>query len=347
MKAGDNMFLFRKNIILVPTDYDGISNTKGLLSFDAYSGKTICNLHCYNLDVQKPLLLGIAIQNRLHKIKIQPSESKNFNFDLDVEIKNGQNISVVLLNVGQSDYQIVLWGSTEINNNWQTALKLMLENEGVVSQKQSADEPQSHFENDDKIQSKQNFDDLERFDIIQQNVDKNIGNSPKNAEIEPNFDENANLTGDVKLEEYIDKVIELTDEEQFEAQESSNQNEKKFFDTNVDMPKFYQKISPQVEKLFGDNQDEAILSEIIPNSKFCKVDFDDGSGYYVFGIIYQNGLPKYLCYGLPAKKDAKPPIELAEYYQWLPIDTANEQDDGFYLMYQDAETGQNISVEII
>lgn len=336
------MFLFRKNIILVPTDYDGISNTKGLLSFDAYSGKTICSLHCYNIDIEEPLLLGISIQKRLYKINIMPKQLKSINFDLDTEIKNSDNISAVLLDVGESDYNIVLWGSTEINNNWQTQLKLMLEDENIIPKSKEQidtiyDEKSDFNENLYKIGENivQNNDNVNKFD-----TENDVQNQSQIRSLE---DKNG-FTDDIVLEEYIDKVIELTDEQE----NQTIQQENEYIDAKQsDLPKFYQKISPQIDKLFNDNQDEQILSEIIPNSKFCKVDFDDGTGYYVFGIVYQNGLPKYLCYGLPAKKNSKPPMELADYYQWLPLDTQDEQGDGFYMMYQDAETGNNISVEII
>ena len=336
------MFLFRKNIILVPTDYDGISNTKGLLSFDAYSGKTICSLHCYNIDIEEPLLLGISIQKRLYKINIMPKQLKSINFDLDTEIKNSDNISAVLLDVGESDYNIVLWGSTEINNNWQTQLKLMLEDENIIPKSKEQidtfyDEKSDFNKNLYKIGENivQNNDNVDKFD-----TETDVQNQSQIQSLE---DKNG-FTDDIVLEEYIDKVIELTDEQE----NQTIQQENEYIDAKQgDLPKFYQKISPQIDKLFNDNQDEQILSEIIPNSKFCKVDFDDGTGYYVFGIVYQNGLPKYLCYGLPAKKNSKPPMELADYYQWLPLDTQDEQGDGFYMMYQDAETGNNISVEII
>ena len=319
------MFLFRKNIILVPTDYDGVSSLKGVLSFDAYTGKTICNLHTYNVDFDKPLLLGIAVDRKFFKINIKNGNLKSFNFDLDFEIKSGDKISAVLLDVKQSDYDIVLWGSTEINNNWQTQLELMIDRENLVKKPivQKFESDFSVFENDDLNEEKQ--------DVFENENQKVVFAENEN---------NDNLTGDVELEEYIDKVIELADE-----QEKSD--EKPFEEPVADLPMFYKRLSPQIDKMFQNNQEEKILSEIIPNSKFCKVDFDDGSGYYVFGVIYEAGLPKYLCYGLPAKKDAKPPKELSDFYQWLPLDLSNENDDGFYIMYQDAETGKNISVEIV
>ena len=67
----------------------------------------------------------------------------------------------------------------------------------------------------------------------------------------------------------------------------------------------------------------------------------------VFGVIYENSAPKYLCYGVPAQNGDNPPKELSQYYQWLPIDSEDENSNGFFMMYQDAVTGKNISVEVI
>lgn len=350
------MFLFRKNIILVPSDYDGISITKGLISLDAYSGKTICNLHCYNLDFEKPLLLGIAINKRLFKVKIEKNQQKNTNFDLDIEIKNDDEISCVLLDVKQDDYSIVLWGSTQINKSWQSMLELMIEDQKIASkvQNQSCENASSNA----KTNGVNNHDSQIDGDFASfgddgtmpnfENIDKK---QQKNSFYEQNFDEKQQNFQEAQLDDYIDKVIELS-----ESQDDLNQPEG---DKNLDVidepdnfqkerqPNFYDRISPQINKMFAENNEEKVLSEILPNSKFCRVDFDDRDGYYVFGIIYERGAPKYLCYGLPAKKDSKPPIHLSDYYQWLPVDAQDENGDGFYMMYQDADTGKNISVEVI
>ena len=90
------MFLYRKNIILVPTDYDGISLTKGLLSLDCFDDRTECTLRCYNLSIDKPLILGIAVNNNLNKIKIDENELKTYSFRLNRVIKKMMKLVVCL-----------------------------------------------------------------------------------------------------------------------------------------------------------------------------------------------------------------------------------------------------------
>ena len=388
------MFLFRKNIILVPSDYDGISNVKGLVSLDCYDTKVVCNLKTYNLQIQKPLLLGVAINNKVNKIEVDESNVKNMQFQINSTIKNNDDISCVLLNIFGTDYKIVLWGSTQINKGWKTSLQTILDEveteatkekniqfktNNICELQENICDTQSKQENyiqeksfndnlclnnfDDKeILSSNNFDNeqlsLNDFDLDAKNINQTeqTNNEEQNFDFEKennklekyeNLDEFKGLKRDEdkteiysykeqELNDFIDKVIDMTED-----------NKQDSVKRNIDDMSFYERINPQIEKMFKNNKEEVILNEILPNSKFCRVEFEDGSGYYVFGIIYDDGLPKYLCYGLPAKKDSQPPQELSNLYQWLPIDASDDTGDGYYMMYQDAISGKNIELEII
>ena len=64
--------------------------------------------------------------------------------------------------------------------------------------------------------------------------------------------------------------------------------------------------------------------------------------YYVVGIIYHNHDIKYICYGVPGTYENEPPVEMRHYSQWLPTDTTDPYNNGYWVMYQDADTGENI-----
>lgn len=332
------MFLFRKNIILVPSDYDGIKSTKGLISFDCYDGMADCVLRVYNYVPNKPLTLGVAVNGKLNKFELPQNKIKNFEFNLPFTIKSVDDISCVLLDIEDDDYNIVLWGSTQINNAWKSTLKMMVENEVDLPKNRNSNDMMTD-DNPKEFEFKDDF-----FEKINKPVEKDVDNSK--SEIQRSI-----TTEDDDLEKYIDKVIELAEnDEQIIYDKDSNNNNENIIETPQKMNEiesFYERLKPQIDKMFEINQPEEVLNEIIPASKFCRVEFDDGNGYYVFGIIYDEGYPKYLCYGVPAQKGDRPPREMSTLYQWLPIDVNNSTGDGFYMMYQDAETGKNISVDII
>ena len=358
------MYLYKKNIILVPTDYDGISLAKGILTFDCYSNKTTCHLRTYNLDAKQNLILGVAINKKLNKIKLDEKKLQNQSFELDQVLSNTDKISVVLLKVDGTRYEIYLWGSTELNSSWRSTLEFMLEKEyNVQSKNKTFEEQTTETLKESKSQQTSLFD-TDFFESVEKSkvndgadvlssekVFEKIDDISKDESIE-NFAQDdcqcqnqTQILQNCNLEDFLDHVINM-EESQDEA----------FYDPNIDQNSeqnieqsetFYDRISYQIDKMFISNPEEKILDEIIPNSKFCRVEFDDKTGHYVFGIVYEQEKPKYLCYGVPAKKGSLPPKELSSYYQWLPIDVEDQDGDGYYMMYQEAETGKNISIEIV
>ena len=337
------MFLFRKNIILVPSDYDGVSVQKGIISLDCFNGMSKCILKCYNLDISKKLVLGLNIDGRLLKFDVDLEKTKTFEFVVKDNITSASEISAVLLDIGEYDYRIILWGSTQINMAWQSTLKMMLDDEISISTQSIQ---KKEIQNNEQPNQDTKFCDenIEKFidSVMQLTEEENQSKDIESNDLEfdeklDRFDYRENLQNKFYDEVVSGESLKTDDENNNSLNNENQKRENTFFD----------RLSNQIEKMFDTNQSFEILNEIFPNSKFCKVNFDDGTGYYVFGIIYDNGVPKYLCYGMPAQKNDAPPKDFSELYQWLPIDVNNEDGDGFYMMYQDAETGKNISIDII
>ncbi len=103
---------------------------------------------------------------------------------------------------------------------------------------------------------------------------------------------------------------------------------------------FFGLISDQIDDLFSKFPSEERLVEIVPNSRWIKVDYDGDGREYVLGLIYDQDEVKYICYGVPSDKDTSPPSELESYSQWLEADNG-----GYWVMYQDAKTGENVIVD--
>ncbi len=103
---------------------------------------------------------------------------------------------------------------------------------------------------------------------------------------------------------------------------------------------FYEQIKTQLDELFGSNPKFDVLSSMMPETKWIKVDYDGSGKYYVVGVIGEK--PDYICYGVPASYTPEPPAELDGYCQWLPLDAEKPEGDGFWIMYQDAITGKSV-----
>lgn len=113
-------------------------------------------------------------------------------------------------------------------------------------------------------------------------------------------------------------------------------------ETEVDNDTFYDSISEDINKLFEIHAEEEFLSEIIPFSKWVKIENEENDDYYVLGLIYENDQVKYICYGVPGIYNQNPPEELKGVAEWLPLDSTKEEDYGYWITYQDARSGENI-----
>lgn len=109
--------------------------------------------------------------------------------------------------------------------------------------------------------------------------------------------------------------------------------------------KFYDMISDQIEELFNQYPPENNLCKLIENSKWVKINTGIDNIFHVVGIIYSNNDIKYICYGVPGSYNNEPPIEMRKYSQWLPVDTNDPYNNGYWVMYQDADTGENIIID--
>ena len=105
---------------------------------------------------------------------------------------------------------------------------------------------------------------------------------------------------------------------------------------------FYNMIAEQLQELFDKYPSENSLNKLVDNSRWVKIDTDSDNKHYVVGIITDNDDIKYICYGVPGNYANEPPQELLHYSQWLPTDTTNPYTNGYWVMYQDADTGENI-----
>ena len=111
---------------------------------------------------------------------------------------------------------------------------------------------------------------------------------------------------------------------------------------------FYEQNKEHFERLLTDNAQLDELCDMIPGSKWVKVEYTEGEekGHYIVGIIYdEEGAPMHICYGVPGQFALAPPENLAKYCQWLPASIKDPQGEGYWVLYQSAKTGQTYGEE--
>lgn len=108
--------------------------------------------------------------------------------------------------------------------------------------------------------------------------------------------------------------------------------------TSKEQP-FYLSVKQEIDDLLEKFPLETALCGYFGDSKFVRV-YYSSEKYYVVGVIKENGTPKYICYGVPAKYSPDPPKELKGYCSFIPLSIFNLFGDGFWMMFQSAIDGK-------
>ena len=142
----------------------------------------------------------------------------------------------------------------------------------------------------------------------------------------------------IEVEVSKNKTEEKINSELFETDEKEIN---KIIDEEMDGADFFGLIGEQITDLFEKFPLDEKLCELIPNSRWVRIDYEGNGKEYVLGLIYENDEVRYVCYGVPSRFDVEPPNELQPYSQWLQID----ENEGFWVIYQDAKTGDSIVID--
>lgn len=102
---------------------------------------------------------------------------------------------------------------------------------------------------------------------------------------------------------------------------------------------FYEKMKSEIEGLLSAYPHCVELEKAIPQSRWAEIEYGDGK-FYVFGVIFDEGTPRYICYGVPSQDNTCPPESMRAISSFFPAKT--RLGEGFWVMYQDADTGANI-----
>lgn len=168
------------------------------------------------------------------------------------------------------------------------------------------------------------------------------------ASVEPETVENKPIEEPVATEQVVFEQVEPIQnvEETIAPQPEENSQQvaqrKKVSKTKTAEP-FYKKIENNLNQLFDAHEKDEELTLLIPSSKWVRVPIE-GDGYYVVGVIENDGVPDIICYGVPDKDDSNPPQNSSDCRQWMEIEKGGR---GYWMMYQSAVSGETLTTTII
>ncbi len=94
---------------------------------------------------------------------------------------------------------------------------------------------------------------------------------------------------------------------------------------------YYQTVRGEIGKVFVQFPPYYPLINKYKGSFFVRVDFPSSERYFVMGVLQKEGTIRYICYGLPAER---------EEFSDKDFQFVVNQPTSFYMLFQDADTGQ-------
>ena len=107
---------------------------------------------------------------------------------------------------------------------------------------------------------------------------------------------------------------------------------------------FYSTVKSELNEIFKKFPRERDLESALPFSRWAKVPYSDDK-FYVVGLIKEKGKPRYVCYGVPDTYSSTPPKDLKGKCTFIPLSVFNVHGDGYWVMFQDAITGERIDLK--
>ena len=103
---------------------------------------------------------------------------------------------------------------------------------------------------------------------------------------------------------------------------------------------YYQSVKGELNDLFARYPKDTSLCEAFTASEWVRVRGEEGAPEELVGIVFEDGLAKYICYALPAKTP-QPPSEMSEHCFFVP-QSPLQPTQGFFVIFQSAATGETI-----
>lgn len=107
--------------------------------------------------------------------------------------------------------------------------------------------------------------------------------------------------------------------------------------------RYYDSVKGELDELFEKYPSEDNLQRAVEDSRWVKIEFAPQK-YYTVGLMFEKGKPRYICYGVPAANKSEPPAALKGFCSYLPLSLFDLRGKGYWMMYQDADTGRCVEI---
>lgn len=334
------MKIIKKTIIL--SSKDNRLKPQMVLELENKNDMIFGTLKSFGTTYKENLLLGIKSGTTIVKQNIKFTDKK-CQFKLASPLDLNSEVSCVMVDTS-TEFEPILWGNAK-NESPKNIIASLKESVTKLSQKsiQTISCNQKVEQNNNKSASNfgENLSNCKNATADNKNInfcetksgalnyyDKNLGNADVALASVP-----LEMVDNESAFSPSPNLFEMKDEELDEV-----------IDKNLESHSFYDLISDQIDELFSRYPREKNLEALVEDSMWCKIDSDTEGRYYVVGIIKNDGDIKYICYGVPGSYNVEPPRELRGYSQWLPTDPQNPYNCGYWVMYQDSDTGENVKL---
>ena len=294
--------LIKKSLVLNSPNHD---NKKAVLSIEGNEENLTGRVRLYNFGILPKgiLTLGVYVGGKVHKAGLTHQSGMLYTFLLDSNLFD-KDFSCAIINIYNGEVSPILFGASQgKSTNLDQVVQAIKGAENVKEVEQVLDDFGVDYDEEEK------------------------------AEIEKVLDEEFSCPDcqNCKYKQY------------FYSKQLADVPEKEIEDLpkKVQPKSFYEELKPQIEKLFSENKQEDYLEKIFQNSKWVRVNLQNDD-YYVFGLIFENENVKYICYGVPGVYQKNPPRELSGSPSWLALDSQNREGFGYWISYQDAQSGENV-----
>lgn len=318
--------LNKKSIVLSGVDN---SSKRAVLTLENSANGINGRLRLYNFGLEPLGIITLGIYQKGNVFKAGLIKISEMLYSFASDIKDiSENFSCAVINFVNGEPRPILYGTSEGYDDQEKIFGQVINSLSEAKNVEEVEHTLDKFgvDYDDELKSE-----------INEEIDKCI--SEESIE---------KCEGDCENCEYKKFYFSQIKVQELEnSQENNNDEIDKKEDEIQGTQTFYLEMKSQLDDLFANNPNEEYLQELLPNSKWVKVSIDENGNYYVLGLIYEGDVLQYICYGVPGVYQKIPPRELSGFPVWFPLDQTKPQGFGYWLSYQDAESGESVKAVIV